>query len=100
MAAEPFYLVGIDVRCRHFNRRRQVNNDGPLWCRLPDRVYGITDFHGEIEFRTRETFRRILKYPFGLRLCAGAVEYGAGALHGDVHDARLVQTEHHPALDR
>src|SRR6185295_9520667 len=100
MAAEPLDLVGIDVWRCHLDSRRQIENDGALRCRLPYRVYGITDFHGKIEFRTRETLRGILKYPVGLRLFTGAVEYGPGALHCDVHDAGLVQAEHHPALNR
>ena len=62
--ANPFDLVGIDVRHGHLDRVRQIQNHLALRRGLPDVHDRFGDFLGELHFRGAEAFRRILEHDF------------------------------------
>ena len=69
VAAEPFDLVGVDVRRRHLDRRRQVEDHLALGRRLPDLVHRVADLDREVELGAGEALRAVLEQPVraGLR---------------------------------
>ena len=56
-AAEPFDLVGIDIRRRHLDRGRQVENDRIVRRRFINIHHRLADLDGIVEFGPGETFR-------------------------------------------
>ena len=50
VAAEPFDLVGVNVRSGDLDGSRQVEDHLVLGRRLPDVEHGITDLNGEVQF--------------------------------------------------
>ena len=59
MTAEVFNLVGIGVRCTHFNSRRQIEDNGVFFARAHFLHYSLANCHREIYSRTGKAFRRI-----------------------------------------
>ena len=100
VAAEPFDLVGIDVRRRHLDGGGQVQDHLALGGRLPDGGDRVTDLDGEIELRARKTLRAVLEDPVRFRREQRMTAHGFGALDGDVDDAGAVEPEDDPALRR
>src|SRR3546814_2696175 len=58
VAVEPLDLVGVDVRRRHLDRRRQVEDGPALRRRLPDVHHRLADLLGEVELGAGEAFGR------------------------------------------
>ena len=58
---EPFELVGVGVRRRHLDRRRQVENEPLRGRRLDDVLDRLADLEREIELGAGETLRRIFE---------------------------------------
>jgi hypothetical protein len=61
MPAHPFDLIRMHIWRRVLYGLRKIDNDLVLDRWLPDVSYRFTDLQGEIELRTGETLRRILK---------------------------------------
>ena len=59
MTAEVFNLIGIGVRRTHFNRRRQVEDNGVFFARAHFLHHRLANSNREIYFRTGEAFRGI-----------------------------------------
>ncbi|MCY1433865.1 hypothetical protein D9M71_499050 [compost metagenome] len=93
VAAEPFDLVGVDVRGSDFHGGRQVEDDLVLRGRLPYVEHGVTDLHGELQFGGGEDLRRVLEGPLGFRLLGGQLLDQLGGVHGDIDHALLVLVE-------
>ncbi len=66
-AAEPFELVGVGVRRRHLDGRRQVEDEPSLGRRADDVLHRLADLEREIELGPGEALRRI----FELKIRAG-----------------------------
>ena len=65
MTMHPFDLIGIDIGCRHFDRRRQVENHLARR-RCPPRLGdGVAHLQREIEFSPGEMLGAVFKHPFG-----------------------------------
>src|SRR4029450_3786448 len=54
VAVHPLDLVGVDGRLGHLDGRRQVEDDRPVRCRLPDVGDRVADLHGEVELGAGE----------------------------------------------
>ena len=67
---EPFELVGVGVRRRHLDCRRQVENEPLRGRRLDDVLDRLADVEGEIELGAGETLRRIFELKIRAR-CGG-----------------------------
>ena len=89
--AKPFNLVSIDIGCRHFDRRGQIEDAGMGWGGLPNINHGVANFHGVIEFRASETFGRVLKRPLSLGITGGAIFDEGRAFGGNRLDAGAVE---------
>ncbi|MCY1409165.1 hypothetical protein D9M71_245040 [compost metagenome] len=100
IAAEPFDLVGVDVRRRDFDGGRQVEDDLVLGGRVPDVDHRVADFLGELQFGGAEGFRRVLEGPLGFRLLSGVFDEQLGSVHGDLFHAVLVLVEDNAAERR
>ena len=96
--AHPLDLVRVDVGRGELDGRRQVDDGLPLRRRQPDVGDRIADFHGEIELRAREAFRRILEEPLGAGALRDEVADELGPGDGDPLDAVAIEAEHQPAL--
>ena len=57
IAVHPFDLVGIDIWCRHFDRRRQVDDGGIGGGWLPDIHHRLADLKRVIELGAGKAFR-------------------------------------------
>ncbi len=57
MATKPLDLISMDIRRRHFNCGRQIQNNLVLTCRPPHVDNGFTDVEGKLKFGGGETFR-------------------------------------------
>ena len=58
---EIFNLVGKGVRCAHFNRIGQVENNGIFLCRAESLHNLVADVNSIVHLRTAEAFWRIFK---------------------------------------
>ena len=93
IAMHPFDLVGIDVGRRHFDGRRQVDDDLALGPRFPDLGHRIDDFLGEIELGARKDFGTVLEGPVGRGLRGRELLDLVRAFGGDRLDALLALLE-------
>ncbi len=98
MTAEPFNLIGVDVRRRQLDRRRQVENGSALRRGLPHRRHGVADLNGEVELGSGEAFRRVLERPLGARLARRAIAYQRGRPDSDSDDSGSIEAKHDAAL--
>ena len=93
--------VGIDVRRRHLDRGRQVQDQRPRRPRVDDVDHGFADLDGVVDLGAGEALGRVLvadRLALGhLRLLVQAIRRGVG---GDLGDAGPVEPEHDPALQR
>ncbi len=94
VAVHPFDLVGIDVRRRHLDRRRQVDDDLAVRARFPDRRHGIDDFLGEVEFGAGKDLRAVLEGPVRLGLRGRYFLYLAGTFRRNGLYALLALSEY------
>ena len=56
IAMHPFDLVGIDIRRRHLDCRRQIDDGGVGGGRLPDIHHGLADLERVIKFGAGKAF--------------------------------------------
>ena len=94
ITAEPFDLVGIDVRCCALNGSRQVEDHFVLGCRVPDLDHGVTHFLGEFQLSGAEGFWRIFECPLGFWLLSGVFDEQLGCAYGNFLDPVLVLVEY------
>src|SRR5271155_2643943 len=92
-AAKPFDLIGIDVRCRHFDGSGKVEDRLFRWARSPDIHHRLADLDREVELGPSKALGRILIDDLGLRHRSSEVVNKPGAGHRNVDDPRLVETE-------
>ncbi|KFB72532.1 MAG: hypothetical protein AW09_002265 [Candidatus Accumulibacter phosphatis] len=85
----PLDLIGVDVRRRHLDCRRQIEDHLVLRSRSPGGGHRVADLEGKFELGGGEGFWAVFEYPFGLRLCIG--EFPDQAYGGDrhIHDVGL-----------
>jgi hypothetical protein len=93
VAAEPFDLVRIDVRCRYFNRGRKIEDNWPLDSRLPHTRDSITNLNSKIDFGAGKALRRILEGPLCFRSKLRTAFNFLRTSHGDLYDTCLVCLE-------
>ena len=68
VAAEVFDLVSVAVRSAGFDGIRQVEDNFAPCPRLPDLADGFANGNSKVGFSLRETFRRVFKNPFAIRV--------------------------------
>ena len=100
VAAEPFELVGVGVRRRHLDRRRQVEDQPLLRRRTQLRLHRLADLEREIELGAGEALRRIFEDEFRLRRRVGERLDLLGGGDRDLAHAGAVGAEHDFALQR
>jgi hypothetical protein len=93
IAAEPFDLVGVDVRRGALDGGRQVEDHLVLRRRVPHLDHRVTDFLGELQLGGAEGFRRVFEGPLGFRLLGGVFDEQLGGVDRDGLDAFLVLVE-------
>ena len=98
IAVHPFDLVGINVRRRELDRRRQVDDHRPLRRRLEDIRDSVADLLCEIELRAGEALRRILPDQLGVSDLITQTAHQLGTAHGQVDDPGAVHIEDQLAL--
>ncbi|MCO5611506.1 hypothetical protein L7F22_065759 [Adiantum nelumboides] len=98
VAVHPLDGVRVDVRGRHLDRRRQVDDHRVLGRRLPDRAHRVADVDGVLQLGAGVGLRRVLEGPVGLRVLLGELADLLRAVGGDLGDAGAVGAEHDPAL--
>ena len=98
MPQEPFDLIGVDVRRRHLDGGRQIQDGLALRRRLPNRVDRIADLHGEIEFGAGEALRTVLEHPLRVPIALGVLAHLRGTAHGNIDDAGAVESKDHAPL--
>ena len=98
VAAHPLDRVGVDVRRRHLDRRRQVDDHLAVGCRLEDLDHLVADVDGELELGARVALGRVLVVDLGLGDALLELAAQARAFEGDVDDALLVGAEDDVAL--
>jgi hypothetical protein len=94
----PLDRIGVDVRRRHLDRRRQVDDDLALGRGLEDLEHLVAHVDGELELGACVALGRVLVVHG--RAGNGCLHLAAlaSAVEGDVDDALLVGAEHHVAL--
>src|SRR5947199_9573855 len=97
-AAEPFDLVGVDVRRRHLDGARKIDDHLTVSRRLTDIHHSLADLNSKIELCPAEALRRILIDDFGVRYAGGEVADQPRSTHRDVDNSWLVEAENDPAL--
>ena len=98
ISANPFNLVGINIRHRHLDGVRQIQDHLPLRRRLPHVHDRLGDFLRKFHFRCAETFRRILEHDFRALEPRQAVLDEPRAVDGNGLDFVLRLAEHNAAL--
>ena len=100
VAAEPLDLVRVDVGGRHLDGGRQVD-DHPLGRgRLVHVHHRLADLDRVVELGAGEALRRVLVDPVRLGAGLGQLPDELRAAHCDVGNARPVEPEDHPPLQR
>ena len=93
IAAEILNLIRIDVgHCRLYGGR-QVEYDRLFNGRLQDFHNGAANFDAEIQFGSREGFRRIFKMPIGLWIFCGLLCQDLRPFNRNRLHARLIEIE-------
>ena len=101
LAAEILDLVGVDVRRRHLDRRRQVEDAFVGRGRLPHIHHRLAHLDRVVDLGAGEALRRILEHELGVgRMAQRVVAHPFRALDGDALDAFHVLAEHDAALQR
>ena len=96
--AEPLELVGVGVGRRHFDRRRQVEDQPPLRRRLDDVLDRLADVEGEIELGAGEALGRVFELEVRARSGARQRLDLPGRADRDFGHALAVGLEHDLAL--
>src|SRR3546814_13168389 len=94
VAVDPLDLVGVEVRRRHLDRRRQVEDGPALRRRLPDLHHRLADLLCKVELGAGEAFGRVLVDDLGIAFLAYLSRLGANArraLYGNVDDGGALQ---------
>ena len=97
ITAHPLDLVGIDVRRRHLDRGRQVQDQLVVGRRLDDLGDCVADFQGHVQLRAGEALRRIFE-PEPATGLGRHVGNHLGSVGCDLLDALDVLGKHHAAL--
>ena len=61
----PFDLIGVDVRRRVLDRRREVDDDWPAWTRVPSANGRVARLECHRQLGHAERFGRIFEHPLG-----------------------------------
>ena len=95
---EPFELVGVGVRRRHLDRRRQVEDEPLRGRRLDDVLDRLADVEREIELGAGEALGRIFELKVRARRGVGQRLDLLGGVDRDLGHALAVGPEHDVAL--
>ena len=98
VSAHPFNLIRMHIRGRHFYRCRQIQNDGPFWCRLPDVGDCITNLDRVVKFSPGKTLRRIFEQPISVCLLRSIFRDNLRTVCSDLLDAVTIQIKNHSSL--
>ena len=93
IAAKPFDLIRIYIRCRYFNRGRKVEDNWSLDSRLPYTRDGITNLNGKIDLGAGKALWRILEGLLCFRSKLRTAFNFLRTSHGDLYDTCLVCLE-------
>jgi hypothetical protein len=97
VAAHPLDLVGIDVRRRHLDGRRQVDDQLVVRRRLHLGDDGVADLQRDVQLGAGKALRRIFEAIAAAGL-GGHVGDHLGRIDGDLLDTLHVLGKHHAAL--
>lgn len=100
IAAKPFYLVGIDIRRRHLDRGRQVEDRRALGRRLPNVQHPLANIEREIRLGEAEGLRRVFEGPVGLRALQAFLQHRSDAGDGQIGDLVPLHPEDDAAKQR
>ena len=100
IAAEPFDLVGVHIRRRHFDGGGQIQDDLVRFGRLPDIDDGFANFQGILDFGVGEALRGILQAHVGARKCGDEAFDQLRAFDSDLFDLLFALVEGDAALKR
>ena len=89
----PFDLVRVDVRRRHLDGCRQVDDHLVVGRRTRGGSHRVTDLDGKIQLRGRKCLWTVLEHPFRFRLFRGQLPDQGHAGDGHVDHLRLVHGE-------
>ena len=98
MTMHPFNLIGVNIRRRHFNGCRQINDCRLVGCRLPYIHHRFTHIQGIIQFGAGKALRAVLQAQM---LGAGfgqTLGDHFGAINGNLFNPVTVAFENHPPL--
>ncbi len=98
IAVHPFDLVRIDIRARHLDRRRQVDDDLVLHRRLPDIHDGGAHLAGILQLRLGKAFRRIFHLHQSFRHLVGELAHQRRPVCRDFLDPFHALLKHHTPL--
>ena len=98
VAAEPLYLIGVDVGGGHLDGGRKIEDRLPLERRLPDIEHGLADFDRIVQLSPGEALGRILEANVGVGQRLDPAQAPLGAVDGDLLHALAVGTKDDAAL--
>ncbi|CAB4920730.1 unannotated protein [freshwater metagenome] len=99
VAGHPLNGVGVDVRGRHFDGGRQVDDDLAIGGWLPDIGHGIAHLDGEFEFGAGVGLGGVLEEHIGLvGDLLGELRAQLRTMDRNIHDAGTIEAEHHSPL--
>ena len=100
IAVHPFDLVGMDIRGRHFHRRRQIDDGRVGGRRLPHIHHRLAHLQRVIQLGAGKAFRAVLEAQIVRPAFRDAVGHHLRAIDGDLLDAVTVRLEDDAALQR
>src|ERR1700722_16245927 len=98
VAAHPLDRVGVDVRRRHLDGGRQIEDDRVVRRRLDDVADRVADLLGVFEFGAGVGLRRVLATTVRARVFGSLLDALAGTVGGDRLHRGTVGSKHHAAL--
>ena len=97
MFIHPLDLVCVNIRCCHFDRCRQIEDDLVVVRVIPCFLYRATDIQCEFHFCSGKALRRIFQCDVALTVFH-PLFYHIGSIDRDLLDRLFVHMEHHVAL--
>ena len=100
IVAEPLDLIGIDIRCAHLHRGRQIDNHLVIRRRLDDIDYCVTYVDRKIHLGAREAFGTVFEDPlsFGVLCCCRLDQLSA--INSNFGNTRSVESKYVITLNR
>ena len=97
MFIHPLDLVCVNLRCCHFNRCRQIEDDLIVIRVIPCLLYRVADIQCEFHFCSGKALRRIFQCDIALTVFH-PLFYHIGSIDRDLLDRLFVHMKHHITL--